>query len=88
MISGISNLQAHEGINRLNTEHAAQHNGRQGAPVSRDSVDINPAARMTDAEAEQTLQDVSQEIKATASEALSVHQGLDYNRVMALLGDI
>lgn len=86
MISGISGLQGYQALNTVNGQHAGQN--IQAPAAARDTISINPAVNMTDEEAEHTLQEVSQDIVANQAEALNVHQGLDYDRVMALLGDI
>lgn len=87
MISGISGLQGYQALARTNAEHQASQ-AAQAPAAAKDTININPAVNMTDEEAEQTLQEVSQDIVANQAEALNVHQGLDYDRVMALLGDI
>lgn len=85
----ISDIQGYSALNRIAMERmtAAQPQVKQ-ADANHDTISLNPAMNMTDEEAEQLLQETTQEITATASEVLSVHQGLDYNRVMALLGDL
>ncbi len=54
--------------------------------LNQDTVSIgkNPAM-MTDAEAEQAMQDVLNGFSASPAEALAAHGGLDLERVMALL---
>lgn len=87
MISGISGLQGYQALNRINPEHPMGQAVHTPAET-KDTVNINSAVNMTDEEAQQILQEVSQDIGAHQADALSAHQGLDYARVMALLGDI
>lgn len=87
MISGISGLQGYQALNGINFEHPAGQ-AAQAPAAARDTVSINPAVNMSDEEAEQLLQEVSGDISAHQGEALAAHQGLDYDRVMALLGDL
>ena len=60
----------------------------QATAQAKDTVNINPAVNMCDEEAQQLLQEVSGDIGTHKVEALSVHQGFDYDRVMALIGDV
>lgn len=53
-----------------------------------DVVSINKPGEMTDEEIAQAMQSVEDNVAANRAEALSVHGGLDYSRVMALLGDL
>lgn len=87
MISGISGLQGYQALARTNAEHHVGQPAHAQA-AARDTVSVNPAVNMTDEEAEQVLREVSADIASDQAAALSVHQGLDYDRVMALLGDI
>lgn len=87
MISGITGLQGYQAINTVNTQHPAGQN-IQASAQAKDTVNINPAVNMSDEEAQQLLQEVSGDIGVHQAEALSVHQGLDYDRVMALIGDV
>lgn len=89
MISGISGLQGYQGLGRTMENQARQdaHKPAQLAEI-KDTVSINPAVEMTDEEAQKLLQEVSADIGVHQTEALSVHQGLSYDRIMALLGDI
>lgn len=87
MLSIISELQRFQPVNQMNLKNHPGQTANMPA-VERDTVSINPAVNMTDEEAQATLQEVSENIAENQAEALSVHQGLDYDRVMALLGDI
>lgn len=53
-----------------------------------DVVSINKPEEMTDEEISQVMQSVEENVAMNRAEALSVHGGLDYGRVMALLGDL
>lgn len=56
------------------------------AVSSRDIVDVNELPDMSDEEVESLLQDTLRMIGDDSVNALSVHSGLDPNRVFALLG--
>lgn len=86
MITGITGSQGYQTINTVNMQHQAGQNAHASAGA-RDTVNINPVVNMSDEEAQQLLQEVSENIGIHQAEALSVHQGLDYDRVMALIGD-
>ncbi|MBQ7607032.1 MAG: hypothetical protein IJU76_03565 [Desulfovibrionaceae bacterium] len=64
------------------------------APVTKanhqqnDVVTVSRPDLMTDEEAQEVMQDVTGTIGESPAEALTVHQGLDLSRVMALLEDI
>ncbi len=53
-----------------------------------DTISLTYGMNNLDAEAKEAIETVQQDLSQSPSEALAVHQGLDYNRVMALLGDI
>ena len=54
--------------------------------VTRDTVTIRAPHLMSDAEAAQAMDTVQQTVEHNPGEALSVHSGLEYDRVMTLLG--
>lgn len=62
--------------------------GRASAPQAstQDVVDIRTPHLMSDAEAAQAMDTVQETVEHSPGEALSVHSGLEYDRVMALLG--
>lgn len=86
-ISGISGVQGYQALNRAPLEHTA-HQAAHASAETGDTVSINSAVNMSDEEARQILQEVSADIGSNHAEALSVHQGLDYDRVMALIGGL
>ena len=53
-----------------------------------ESVSVKAPDLLTDEEAQEMLAETRQEVVDNPLEALSLHQGLDYNRVMALLADV
>lgn len=57
-------------------------------PKTGDIVNINAPSLLTDEEAQEALVTVEESVSASPTEALSVHQGLDLNRVLALLDGI
>ncbi len=58
------------------------------SPETGDVVNVNAPSLLTDAEAQEALVTVGESVSASPTEALSVHQGLDLNRVLALLDGI
>lgn len=56
------------------------------SPKQGDTVQLTQRKVLSDEEAEQVLALVQENIKENPTDMLSVHQGLDYNSVMALLG--
>ena len=53
-----------------------------------DVVNVSRPDLMTDEEAQEVMSEVQDTIGGNPLEAVTVHQGLDYSRVMALLEDI
>ncbi len=62
--------------------------GRAPAPqaTTPDMVSIRAPHLLSDAEAAQAMDTVQETVEHNPGEALSVHSGLEYDRVMALLG--
>ncbi|MBO4300413.1 MAG: hypothetical protein J5861_02305 [Desulfovibrio sp.] len=53
-----------------------------------DNVSVRNPQLMTDEEAMEAMSQVQDSLQQSTGEALSVHGGLDYSRVMALLADV
>ena len=52
---------------------------------AQDSVTLSTNKALTDEEAIQTMEEVEQSLSTQKEEALAVHSGLSYDRVMSLL---
>lgn len=70
----------------LQGEQRLRQNDMAIQPIG-DVISISKPEEMTDEEIEQTLAAVHDYVAANKAEALSVHSGLDYDRVMYLLSD-
>ena len=57
-------------------------------PKTGDVVNLSTPILLTNEEAQEALIAVEESVRASPTEALSVHQGLDLNRVLALLDGI
>lgn len=75
---GLASLSLH-GEQRIRQNEVAMQ-------ANADMVSINRPEEMTDEEVAQAMQSVEENVSMNRAEALSVHGGLDYGRVMALLG--
>ncbi|MCR4666055.1 MAG: hypothetical protein K5657_02040 [Desulfovibrio sp.] len=66
----------------------SEHEGNNGsAPIApQDSISVTGFPEMTDEEVEGLMEETIQMISDDSGSALSVHSGLDPNRVFALLG--
>lgn len=61
----------------------------QTAPSrTNDVIALNAPTPLTDTEAQETLKSVETAVDTGPAEALSVHQGLDPRRVLALLAEL
>ena len=86
MISSISDISASyasQGIDILKKSSPSE--GQRN--VISDSVDIGTPYILMNNEADNALAAVEQSLSGNAADALSVHDGLNMSRVMALLAD-
>ena len=91
MINTIHNQNASIGLlNGTFLQQPVQRNEPQdttAAPAA-DVVHIQKPDLMTDAEADEAMAMVQNSLQQSAGEALAVHGGLDFDRVMALLAEV
>ncbi len=87
----ITQLQSTQNISEhfTTSEHISAHyNATKNIGLQNDVVHITRPELMTDEEAQEVMTDATEAIVDSPLEAMTVHEGLDISRVMALLEDI
>ncbi|MBQ7618428.1 MAG: hypothetical protein IJS50_06090 [Desulfovibrio sp.] len=86
MIGGVSNINPYQGVQSFEAVRALNRVDLQlESPL--DSVNVQQPQLISDLEAQEALAAVEEDLSLSSAEALSVHGGLDFDRVMALLAD-
>lgn len=85
MINSINELHTLVNLQLRGLESSASPLSSTPAQNTTDVVSIHAPVLLTDEEAEAAMASVQQTTAESPAEALSVHQGLSYNRVMQLL---